>query len=331
MKELLLLVFTYFVGIIPAHTQTTSASQRGRCEVWGKVMLVERSTDDLEIELTGKSSALRQRTHIVNGVFGFQSVPAGVYEFRVFDRGGQLIFTRTKSLAGSHDYVPLRPNLSAWEPLSTNTVSFAELGHKIPRQALNAFRAGEKAAEAGDLQKSIECFEKAVAIDSRFVEGEISLAVVYNDMGRREDALQHAQRAFEISPRIPETGYNFVVLLISAKRYVEAEAVARELLANQLVVPEMHAFVAVSLIGQQRSLDEAFEHVRRASDEFPTARLLAANSMVKIGRVAEAVREVNAYLTSSVHECERADLERWLARLNRSQTKETDAGVVDQR
>jgi len=217
--------------------------------------------------------------------------------------------------------VILRLPYTLKEASSVNVVSLSELNRKVPQRALDAFRAGIKAVDASEVQKSLELFQKAVAIYPGYAEAEINLAVLEGSFGRREEALQHAQRAFEIDPEWVETGHTLAVLLIASKRYAQAEALSRAMLANQLAVAEMHAILAVSLIGQNGNVEEAFGHLRLAADEFPMARLLVANALVQTGRPAAAAVQVNSYLQSSIHECERLALEHWLAGLHLSGSK----------
>jgi len=314
------------VELIPAQTQLPPDNLHGRCELWGQVItpgLIE--TDGMEIELTGKSPVPRQRTRVVNTGFDFDSVPAGVYLFRVFDRSGQLLLQRTESLTGSDDHVLLRLPYSVSEPSLSNTVAFAELSHKIPRNALDAFRLGLKAVRSGELQTSIDYFQKAATIDPRFVEAEINLAAQYGTIGRFEEALEHAQRAFDIRPGDPETGHALGTLLIFTKQYARAEALARFMLAREQAVAEMNAVLAVSLIGQGRSFDEAFAHLEHASEKYPLARLQAANVLVEIGLPTVAVAQVKTYLRSCTHECERAALARWIGKMERLKSALADA------
>jgi tetratricopeptide (TPR) repeat protein len=310
-------------GLIPAETLSATDAPHSRCELWGQVVSYSHlSADGLEIELAGSSQTPRQRTHVADGVFDFQPVPPGKYQFKLFDRSGHVILRYTQLLRGSNDEVILRlPYDAPTDPSSTNVVSLAELNHQVPRKAHDAFRAGLKAVYTGDAQKSLEYFQKAVALDSQYVEAENNLAVLDNGLGRREEALQHAQRAYEISPGWAETGHTLAVLLLSSKRYVQAEELARAMLANQQAVPEMHAVLAVSLIGQRRNLEEAFRHLRLASADYPEARLRAANALIEIGLPSAAAIQVNGYLRSGAHECERATLERWITKLDQSESK----------
>jgi len=156
-------------GLIPAETLSAPDAPHNRCELWGEIVAYNHlSVDGLEIELVGNSQTPRQKTHIVDGAFEFQPVPAGKYQFRLFDRSGHVILRYPQSLHGTNDEVILRlPYDEPTDPSSSNVISVAELNHQIPqipRKAHDAFRAGLKAAYAGEVQKGIEYFQKAVAL-----------------------------------------------------------------------------------------------------------------------------------------------------------------------
>src|SRR5580704_11103432 len=93
------LLFAGAAGLSPAQKQPAPEGRHNRCELWGQVVSSDRhAADGMEIELAGNKQAPRQRTHIVNGTFEFQPVPEGTYQFRLFDRSGQVIVRRTQSL-----------------------------------------------------------------------------------------------------------------------------------------------------------------------------------------------------------------------------------------
>jgi tetratricopeptide (TPR) repeat protein len=316
-------LFVALAGLTPAETRSASEGRQNHCEVWGQVISSGQVNEDgLEVELSGNQMS-RQRMQIVGGAFDFHKVPPGTYLFRLFNRSGRLILERAQWLSGSNDGIILRIPYLPPEPSTAPIISLAELSHKIPRPALDAFRAAMKAVEAGDLQTSVDYFQKAAAIDSQYVEAETDLAVLYSGMGRRAEALQHAQRAFEINPRWEETGYTLATLLIATRQYAKAETLARTMLANGQAVPEMHAILAVSLIGQRRSFEEAFGHLRLAAKDFPLARLLAANVLEEIGLNALAAIQANDYMQFAAHECERPMLEQWMASMDQSKTAAT--------
>ena len=124
--------------------------------------------------------------------------------------------------------------------------------------------------------------------------------------------------AFEASHEFPEAGHT---LAIDAGRCAQVEALARAMLANRQAASEMDAILTVDLIGQRRSFDEAFTHLKLAVDELPVGRMLAADTLVEIGRSEIAALQVSTLLQSAAAtECERAVLKRWLATVNASES-----------
>jgi tetratricopeptide (TPR) repeat protein len=308
-----LLLFATTAGV-NSQAQPT-ANDQNTCKIWGQVTGATRLLQDgLEIELVGQDKAAKQKVHAsMIGNFDFRSVPAGEYQFRVVDRSGAVIHQQTELLSGKKDFVLLFIHDPKSEVSARNIVSFAALQHKTPDRARDALRASQKAAAAGDLQNCIQHLQEALQIDPDFAEAHSDLAARYAKMGRIDEALQHAHIAFNLNPSLPEAGCNFALMLLSLKRYPDAEVAAREMLRSPNYLPELHGVIAISLIEQQRNLDEAFQHLRQATTEIPFIMLLAARSLVEIGKPDLALSQVKAYLQSYAHECERSELEAWVA------------------
>ena len=151
-------------------------------------------------ELAGKL-APRQRARVVNGNFDFHAVPAGVYQFRVFDHSGRNAFQSMQLLTGSRDRVTIvfpSQDWSRWLPLTR--ISLRELGHHIPSKAQGAFHAATKAIDGGETENAIKYLERALQIDPEFSEAEVNLATQYVWVGREEEALDHFRMAFDRSP-----------------------------------------------------------------------------------------------------------------------------------
>ena len=315
------LVTNFFAVLILAQSQPAQENQPNRCGLWGSIVSSSHfNTEGMRIELVGGGDAGRQTTRVIRGAFDFQSALPGIYHVRVIDHSGKVVLWKTHSLKGIDDFLIVYLPYSISEPSLKHIVSLTELKHKIPQQAQNAFRAAVKAEEAGDLQKSIEAFKKALTIDPQFAEAEINLAVQFDQSGQSDEAIVHAQKALELRSGDPDAARTLMMLLFRAKRYEQIETVARTMLANQRAVPEMHEFLAISLIGQRRNIDEAFAHLEVAVESLPIARLLFANTLVEAGLPKLAVTQIDTYLKSSTNECERESLEHWVAIINHSRS-----------
>lgn len=286
--------------------------QHGFCEVWGQIVAPNAFEEGMKVELVGKL-APRQRVPVLHGNFELHSVPAGIYQFRVFDRSGHNVFQSMRPLTGSRDRVTLVFPITTFNtPSSRNKISLRELSHRISRKARDAFRAATKAIDAGESDKGITFLEKALEIDPEFSEAEVSLATQYVWIGRDEEGLAHFQAAFERSPAAALTGYDFAIMLLLSRKYEQAEAVARQVLRDEEELTGMHGVLALSLIRQRRHLEEANGHLELAATEFPVVRLLAANAFAATGRFKEAEAQAREYLQTSAHECERPALEKWV-------------------
>lgn len=311
------LVANVFGALILAQSQSPQKDQPNRCDLWGSIVSSNHfNTEGMRIELVRKDDARRQSKRVIQGAFNFQSALPGTYHVRVIDRWGKVVLWKTYFFKGNDHFLIVYLPYSISEPSLKNIVSLAELKHKVPQQAQKAFHTAVKAEEAGELQKSIEALKRALAIDNRFVEAEINLAIQFEQSGQSEEAIVHAQRAFELRNGDPDAARTLAMLLLRAKQYVRIERVARIMLANRRAVPEMHEFLAISLIGQRRSIDEALDHLDLAVEGFPIARLLVANALVEAGLPKLAVAQIGEYLKSSTNVCERESLESWIAKTN---------------
>lgn len=312
-------LFPFFILLLGAsaiaNPQTSSkvAAAQTHCEIWGQIAGSTRLLrEGLDIELIGQGSTKQKVPVRTDGNFDFNLVATGRYEFRVTDRSGAVLLDKVKSIDDRNTFVFLMIRDPATDSVARNTVSFASLEHKTPRRALDAYKAAQTAAGAGDTANSIRHLEEAVTMDPAFADAHSDLAAILAQTGRIEEGLQHAQTAFELNPQLPEASCNFALLLVSLRHYPEAEAVARRTLAGQYCLPILHGVLSVSLVEQRKNIDEALEHLQFAVAEFPFFRLLAARAMIEGRRPDLALIQVKAYLKSGAHDCERPALEAWV-------------------
>jgi tetratricopeptide (TPR) repeat protein len=203
------------------------------------------------------------------------------------------------------------------------------LRHQIPKEAVSAFKSAEKAAGDNDINLSIEYLHKAITIDPQFVEALHNLAAHYSALRRDEEALSYARMAFQIDPDLQDTGYTLSSLLTDAKRYEEAATITRRILTKRPYLSEARALLAVSLV-HLGEINEAYRQLRVAAADFSMARLLAANSLVEIGRRDLAEIQINEYLRSAPPDCEQKSLAAWLERSHTLQPRKTLSSAIAQ-
>ena len=295
----------------------------GKCAVWGRVIAPPYLLENgLDLKVDGIEAPVHEKISLSGSTFELKQVPPGPYYFRILNRSGQCLLKSTQQLKGVGDYFLLRFRMSSWQHLSENMVSARQLGHQVPGKATKLAHQAESAIEVGDRSKAIQLLEKAVALDPGFTDAQLELAVNYYHMDQKDTALSHAQAAYASDPDSVDAGQILGMILNHMKRYRDAEAVARCLLRTHGNIGEVQALLAVSMIGAGRNLDEALGHLKLAATDFPLARTLAAEVLMETGHPALAVAQIKTFMDSSASECERLELEDWIAQ----QTAETASG-----
>jgi tetratricopeptide (TPR) repeat protein len=165
--------------------------------------------------------------------------------------------------------------------------------------------------------RALQHFESAVRIDPGFADAHNDLGVAYFAAERYEDSLTHFQQALNLAPTHREANHNLCLLLLNMKRYADAGQAAERYLERASGSPIMHYAAAIGLLVRGGSRRDALEHLSRAEDEVPLARLLTAHVLVEIGRRTEAARQLQAYLRAGGSDEKRRQVEAWLAELNR--------------
>jgi Tfp pilus assembly protein PilF len=256
----------------------------------------------------GQKPAPHQKANTGDGTFTFKSVPGGLYRFRVFDELGQLLVTQAETLQGDHDYVVIA--LPA-QRTRTNIVSASLLSHRTPAAATSALNRGLKAAESGDVARSIELFQKARDLDPYYTESEINLAIQYNRLKDTNKALQHARQAYSLEPDYPGAWHTLATLLLVNGSYHDAEVVLRAALKGASNVAALHGMLAAALM-EQRFPEEAMTQLKLAVEGCPQARLWVSRALVHNGLITEALDQIREYIRVAASACERQDLQSWI-------------------
>jgi tetratricopeptide (TPR) repeat protein len=104
---------------------------------------------------------------------------------------------------------------------------------RYPDDLSGWFRLGYALMREGRSAEAVEAFERVAEMDPENAAAFINLATSYNSLSRREEAVEHYLRAFELAPAWltsgnlnHEFGFNYVEL----ERFEEAEATFRKML-----------------------------------------------------------------------------------------------------
>ena len=156
------------------------------------------------------------------------------------------------------------------------------------------------------------------------MEAHNNLGARYIELEEYEKAASEFQKAIASDPRVPEPWNNLSVAFFLEKRYADAESAARRALSVAPQHTTTRYMLGATLATERRNPEEAMELLRETKLDFPDARLLLAQILLRRGAVAQAEEELRGYLALP-DAPKRQNVERWLARLTQTPTTNAPA------
>jgi Tfp pilus assembly protein PilF len=206
------------------------------------------------------------------------------------------------------------PKQGTEEP-SSGTVSVRELQERVPSKARKAYERALAEYRKGNTGKAIADLEKAIQIDPSFADAHNDLGGCYARLGQADKAVVEFAEASSLDPDSAVMMYNFALTLVGLKRFAEAEDAARAALKLAPSLAQAHFVLGYSLYQQRRFGQEAVDNLVWASRQVPRALLIAAEVLVREGRLSEAARQLKRYLASPETGPDRERVQSWLEKL----------------
>ena len=171
-----------------------------------------------------------------------------------------------------------------------------------------------KGVGSRDLRSSARHLEKALQIYPNYLEGHNSLGARYIELGEYEKAAAEFQKAIEIDARVSQPFNNLSVADYLLRRYSDAETAARRAMDLDPRSSTPRYVLGCILAAAGRNAIESIGMLRQTESEFPDARLVLAEVLLRRGSREEAKEELRGYLDLPSPE-KKQRVERWLARL----------------
>lgn len=200
-------------------------------------------------------------------------------------------------------------------PKPGETVSAREL--LIPSKAMKELQRSQNAFLSGDVRSSARHLERALEIYPNYLEAHNNLGSRYIDLHEYEKAAAEFQKAIDLDPRVMQPFNNLSVALFLLQRYPDAEIAARRALDLDPHNSTAQYMLGCILATEKRNPSEAMGLLRQTEVEFPDARLLLAQILLRQGAVNEGESELHEYLKVPGVE-KKQKVECWLARLEQS-------------
>jgi tetratricopeptide (TPR) repeat protein len=162
---------------------------------------------------------------------------------------------------------------------------------------IQLFQQGQDAHEAGDLNRALELYERAIKLRPEFPEAEYQRANAYISLERHTEAEKGFRRAIELQPEWPLPLLGLARLLTRTEQFGEAE----KLLARALELDENNAIALVALSDLHLRTKASRDKLQRllgdlkrvTSNEQSNARLWTAR-----GSIERALEDKAAALSS---------------------------------
>jgi tetratricopeptide (TPR) repeat protein len=125
-----------------------------------------------------------------------------------------------------------------------------------------------------------------------------AMAEVYRNQGRHKESIEQWQSALKFSPDNPHLNQELVTSLYMGRNYTAAERMARDLIARDANVPELHFILGDSLMNQQQAEQavEPLEQAVRLREDYPEAHAVLGRAFMQMGLAEQAIPHLKAAL-----------------------------------
>lgn len=260
-----------------------------------------------------------------NGRFSFTSLAAGKYVIAVQADG---FFPAEEAVEIPSGFfhnvinvvISLRPREESDRKPSRREKSIPIDSLAIPRSAVQEVEKAEKAAAQGKLEEAIRHAEKAFQLVPRYFQACNNLAVYYYQWGDKKKSVELFQQALAIHEEAAGTHSNLARVYLDLSR---PDLALRHLRRAVELDPSSatHQYYlgrAYILLGQLALSVEPLSRALELDPPVEHARFLLAHVFYELGQKGEAVRELEAYVATDPRDRKALEerLRQWKAELN---------------
>lgn len=162
-------------------------------------------------------------------------------------------------------------------------------------------------ARQGDGRKAIEAHERALALDPALAQARVNLITLYGQTGDVERARTEYDRALRLGTNLAEAHANYAQVLLAAKQSAPAAETFRK--ALELTPADPHAWnglgLALESTGDVPGASAAYREASVHAPAFRQARFNHARTLVQLGRLQDAIAELEKLRTPEDEETPR--------------------------
>ncbi len=280
--------------------QSNSATLPGTTlEITGQVRLDRESRTRIEnslVRLESDGGVLVDQTAVDSrGRFQFSRVKPGQYRVSLrisgFKESTQQVTVGPFSQR-PYVFLDLTPDASA------PATAAGMVDARVPAEAQKEFEKGRAALADKDSKRAFAHLEKAVHLYPDFFDAHLLLGAAYRDAQQWDKAERTLRRVLELRPKTAIALVELGEVYRRQKRYAEAERVLRESIEADDNSWQSH-FTLGRVYWEMGDPVKAASPAGRAiqlKPDYPEARLLGANILMRVGKPQNALVEYEEYL-----------------------------------
>ena len=177
------------------------------------------------------------------------------------------------------------------------TITLQELRHAVPREAQAEMEKAYKAALKHQAEQELEHLKKAVLIDPEYVAARNNLGVCLMPI-EPASAIAQLEEAIKVNPHKGLLYNNLAIAYVLIHNLEAAERAARIAMEMDRTTNRARGLLGLVLYQEHKYTAEASTLLERASDEYSTAHVFAAQVLLKRGDLQKARIHIQAYLSS---------------------------------
>ncbi len=259
---MLALPLLLIVASISAQAQGGVGSTRGLPEAAGGIHRIQgtvflpsgrRAPEGILVKLDGNVVGTKRASTDSDGSFSFNGLPAADYSL-IVEAGGEyesirqsvVIYGNTGGVGiGVQGQtmmldIHLQPKGAA--------ANLEKMFAGVPKPAIESYKKGMEAAQAGNTKKAIEQLNSAVTAHPNFPIALRDLGVQYRKAGDMDKLAETMEALLKLSPDDPHGHLNLGIALYNQKKYPDAEKRLRQAVKLSNTDPAAHYYLGMTLV-----------------------------------------------------------------------------------